>query len=132
MLNREKQLLCTFATATNCIELIKKINSFYTVIEHKFFVFCNVKNVTEQYITYNVDCRVGHLNKFPSTISIHRKKNYNTLYTLNGMNRLITEENNGTFDKSFQLNWELYRNSLILTSEVSVKIISLKLVDIIS
>ena len=48
------------------------------------------------------------------------------------MNKLITEENNGVFDKSYQLNWEYYKNSLIITNEVSVKIISLKIFDVIS
>jgi hypothetical protein len=45
---------------------------------------------------------------------------------------LIAEENNGVFDKTFQLDWNLYRNSIILTSEVSVKIVSVKIFDIIS
>ena len=48
------------------------------------------------------------------------------------MNKLITEENGGTFDKTFQLNWELYQNSLILTGDVSVRIIPVKIFNIIS
>jgi hypothetical protein len=48
------------------------------------------------------------------------------------MNKLIAEENNGVFDKTFQLDWNLYRNSIILTSEVSVKIVTVKIFDIIS
>ena len=48
------------------------------------------------------------------------------------MNKLIADENNGVFDKSFQLDWSLYKNSLILTNDVGVTIVSLKLVDIIS
>jgi hypothetical protein len=131
MINKEKQLLCTFSNSQNINELIEKINSFYIVIEKKFFIFCNTKNITEYYITYNVDIRNELPKKFTNTISIHRKKNYNVLYTLNGMNKLITEENNGVFDKTFQLNWDLYRNSLILTNDVGIKIIPLTLVDII-
>ena len=68
----------------------------------------------------------------PGSIMVHRKKETNTLYTLNAMNKLIAEENNGVFDKTFQLDWNLYRNSIILTSEVSVKIVSVKIFDIIS
>jgi hypothetical protein len=48
------------------------------------------------------------------------------------MNKLIADENNGVFDKTFQLNWELYRNSLILTTDIGVKVVGLKLIDIIS
>lgn len=131
MLTREKQLLCTFTNNQNYSLLLSKISSFYTILENKVFVFVNVKNLKEYFVTYNVDCSKSTVGKFPNTISIHRKKMYNTLYTLNGMNKLIAEENNGIFDKSFQLNWELYRNSLILTTDIGVKVVGLKLVDIV-
>lgn len=131
MLSREKQLLCTFTNNQDYSSLLSKIGSFYTVLENKIFVFVNSKNIKEYYLTYNVDCTKSTVGKFPNTISIHRKKMYNTLYTLNGMNKLIAEENNGIFDKSFQLNWELYRNSLILTTDIGVKLVELKLVDIV-
>jgi hypothetical protein len=64
--------------------------------------------------------------KFPNTILIHRKKQTNTLYTLNAMNRLIEEEH-GCADKTYQVNWKLYENSLIITGDVSIRIIPLKI-----
>lgn len=131
MLTREKQLLCTFTNNKDYSLLFSKISSFYTILENKIFVFVNVNNLNEYYLTYNVDCTKLTVGKFPNTISIHRKKMHNILYTLNGMNKLIVEENGGEFDKSFQLNWELYRNSLILTTGIGVKVVGLKLVDIV-
>ncbi len=130
MLIKDKQLLCTFSN-NNYKDLINNIKSFYSVVENKFFVFINTKNNKEYFITYNILSSNVENKKFPNTISIHRKKNYNTLYTLNGMNKLIVEENDGTFDKTFQLNWELYRNCLILTTDIGPKIISLKLTEIV-
>jgi len=55
-----------------------------------------------------------------------------SVYTLNAMNKLIAEENSGVFDKTFQLNWELYQNSIILTGDVSIRIIPVKIFNIIS
>jgi hypothetical protein len=46
------------------------------------------------------------------------------------MNRVIEDENNGVFDKNFQLNWNNYKNSIILTNEIGVKIVSLKLFSV--
>ena len=46
------------------------------------------------------------------------------------MNKLIADENNGVYDKNFQLNWDLYKNSIILTNDIGVKIIPLKLFSI--
>jgi hypothetical protein len=129
---KDTQLLCTFVIPTEYTLIIEQIKTFYTLSNNKIFVFSNEKNNNELYLTYNILYTDAALKKLPNTISIHRKKQTNTLYTLNAMNKLITEENNGVFDKTFQLNWEYYKNSLIITNEISVKIISLKIFDIIS
>jgi len=128
----KKQLLCTFSTVEEYKNLIAQIRQFYTV-NNKLFLFNGVKLPKNIYITYNIDVEdSSHFPKFPNTIGLHRKKQTNTLYTLNAMNKLIAEENNGVFNNKFQLNWELYSNCLILTSEISVRIIPIKLFDIIS
>jgi hypothetical protein len=68
--------------------------------------------------------------KFPNTILIHRKKQTNTLYTLNAMNRLIEEEN-GKIDNTYIVNWQMYSNSLIITGDVSIRIIPLKISTVV-
>jgi hypothetical protein len=129
---KDTQLLCTFSVPTDYKLLVEQVKSFYTLTNNKIFVFNNEKNNNELYLTYNILNSEFTRKKLPNTISIHRKKQTNTLYTLNAMNKLITEENNGVFDKTYQLNWEYYNNSLIITNEISVKIIPLKIFDIIS
>jgi len=134
-MNEKRQLLCTFSTDTTFEKTIEEIKRFYRISDDgKFFVFLNTISPKEIFITYNV---IGiqenqSKNKLHDTISIHRKKLTNTLYTLNAMNRLIEDENNGVFDKKFSVNWSLYQNSLIITNEISVKIIPIKIFDIIS
>lgn len=100
--------------------------------DNKIFVFANEKNLREIYLTFNIVKNVESKIKYPNTISVHRKKQTNTLYTLNAMNRLIEDENNGVFDKTFQLNWELYQNSIILIADPGVKIVGLKLFSVLS
>jgi len=129
---KDTQLLCTFTVPNDYPTVVEQIKSFYLLSNNRIFAFSNEKNVNELYLTYNIVMRDRSIKKLPNTISIHRKKQTNTLYTLNAMNNLITEENNGVFDKTFQLNWDYYKNSLIITNEASVKIISLKIFDIIS
>lgn len=99
------------------------------MIDNKIFIFANENNLRELYLTFNVE-KSEQNNRYKGIISIHRKKQTNTLYTLNAMNKLIEDENNGVYDKSFQLNWDLYRNSIILTNDIGVKIIPLKLFSI--
>lgn len=125
-MNEQKQLLCTFANSTNYTQMIRQVEDQYELVDRKIFVFVNEKNLKELYLTFNI--LKGQINnRCKGTISIHRKKQTNTLYTLNAMNKLIADENNGVFDKSFQLDWNLYKNSIILTNEIGVKIVPLKL-----
>lgn len=53
------------------------------------------------------------------------------MYTINALNRLITTENGGVLDKSFQVNWDKYRNSVILTDGDGYKIMRTSLFRII-
>ena len=120
------QLLCTFSNSKDFQGVSKEIRKFYKVYSNRIFVFANAKNFKEIYLTYNVLNMQKDAPKFPNTILIHRKKQTNTLYTLNAMNRLIEEEH-GSFDKSYVVNWKLYENSLIITGDVSIRIIPLKI-----
>jgi hypothetical protein len=122
-----RQLLCTFSTPADYKKTIQEILKFYEVYSHRIFAFSNTKNPAEVFLTYNVLNMRRDAPKFPNTILIHRKKQTNTLYTLNAMNRLIEDEN-GTFDKTYQVNWSLYENSLIITGDVSIRVIPVSVI----
>lgn len=128
----KRQLLCTFSNINDYKNVIEQIRKFYTVYNNPLFVFYNTKNVKELYITYNIVNNNVDFAKFPGTISIHRKRQTNTLYTLNAMNQIIRDENNGVIDKSFEVNWELYKDSLIITTDNLIRVISIKIYDIIN
>lgn len=125
-----RQLLCTFSNAEEFRQIAEEIRKFYEVYSGRIFAFANAKTPKEVYLTYNVLNMRKDSPKFPNTILIHRKKQTNTLYTLNAMNRLIEEEN-GQADKTYVVNWKLYENSLIITGDVSVRIIPLKIAAIL-
>jgi hypothetical protein len=128
----QKQLLCTFSDSNKYLSVVDEIKKTYEMADNKIFVFANEKNLREIYLTFNIVKNIDSKIKYPNTISVHRKKQTNTLYTLNAMNRLIEDENNGVFDKTFQLNWDLYKNSIILVADPGVKIVGLKLFSVFS
>lgn len=127
-----RQLLCTFSNVNDVKNTVEQIRKFYTVYNNILFVFYNTKNVKELYVTYNIINDSVNFPKFPGTISIHRKRQTNTLYTLNAMNQIIRDENNGVIDKTFQVNWELYKDSLIITTDNLIRVIPIKIYDIIN
>jgi hypothetical protein len=119
------QLLCTFAHRKDLDLISDYITKSYTVAERRIFVFSDADNKSDLYLTYNIER--GAFTKTPNTISIHRKKETNTLYTVNALNTIIVKANNGVLDKTFVINWEMYRNSLLLTSDNDLRPIPLEL-----
>jgi hypothetical protein len=120
------QLLCTFAHKKDLELIVDYVTKSYTISERRMFVFSDADNRNDIYITFNIEA-VGY-SKTPNTISIHRKKETNTLYTVNALNTIIRGANNGLLDKSFAVDWTLYRNSLLLTTEEVLRKIQLQLV----
>jgi hypothetical protein len=130
MHSETRHLLCTFTNSNDFQRTADEVLKFYEVYSKRIFVFSNEQNNKELYLTFNVLGMRKDSPKFPNTILIHRKKQTNTLYTLNAMNRLIEEEN-GVFDKTYVVKWHLYENSLIITGEVSIRIIPLKIFSVL-
>lgn len=121
----DRQLLCTFSDVRNYTPDLNTIGNFYRLANEKIFAFCNEEDETEIYLTYQI-IKSSSDDRYPRTISVHRKKETNTIYTLNAMNCLIEKCNNGVFDRTFQLNWENYKNTIILTVGREVKLVKLK------
>ncbi len=129
-MNDKRQLLCTFSFVKTYKDTVEEIKKFYSVYNNKFFVFTHINKPEEVFVTYNIFAEGRDFPKFPNTISIHRKKQTNTLYTLNAMNQIIKNENNGVFDKTYSVNWQLYENSLIITGEPSIRILPIQILEI--
>lgn len=116
------QLLCTFTHRTDLSITTDYIQTSYKIPDRRIFVFANHKAPDSLFCTYNIDATT---TRGKNTISIHRKKETNTLYTVNALNELIISLNNGILDKTYQINWGAYQNSFILTDEVGYRVIDL-------
>ena len=77
-------------------------------------MFAKYENRNDLYCTFNAEDN-GYRGK--NTISIHRKKETNILYTVNALNEVIKDLNNGILDKTMIIPWEAFQNSFILTEE---------------
>ena len=123
------QLLCTFTTELGFESLLQDIFKRYELFSRKIFIL-KLEPSKELVISYNII--PNKENKFlPNSIMVHRKKESNTIYTINALNRLIKELNGGKEDKTYQVNWNDYRNSMILTDGDGYKIMGTKLFRIV-
>lgn len=123
------KLFCTFATEDTLESVLATIQERYRIIYNKIFVLYS-KSQDEYICTYNVD--FGNVGNFiDNTILVHRKKESNTLYTINALNTLIKELNEGVLDTSYRINWSDYRNCILLTKGPELKRVNTKLFRII-
>ena len=110
------QLLCTFTKKKKADDTIDAIVDIYTVVFDKIFILEGDSNEDEYILTYNVEAG-ERINRLPNTISLHRKKQTNTLYTINALNNLVQLLNDGEIDPTFPIEWENYRNMLLVTND---------------
>ena len=123
------RLFCTFTTLDELDNLIKQLSSRYVIMYNKMFAL-QIKSNSEYVITYNVD--QGNVNDIPeNTILVHRKKESNTLYTINALNELIKKLNGGVVDTKFPISWQHYKNCILLTQHNEIKQLNTKIHKII-
>ena len=123
------KLFCTFTSLENLDSLVEDLRSKYDIMYNKMFVL-HVKSNNEYVVTYNVD--QANVSSIPeNTILVHRKKDSNTLYTINALNELIKRLNGGVVDPRFRVNWQHYRNTILLTQQNELKELKTKIHTII-
>ena len=98
------KLYCTFTTLNEVDNTISNVKTSYVILFNKIFVLESLDG-EKIMLTYNVD--MGNSSKdtmVDNTILVHRKKQTNTLYTINALNELIKSLNSGILDKSYSLS----------------------------
>jgi len=109
------KLFCTFTSPTELDDTLSTINRSYSILFNKIFVLESPQS-DELMCTYNID--TGNMAERPmaSTILLHRKKESNSLYTINALNILIKSLNNGILDTRYVIPWQEYKNCILLTN----------------
>ena len=123
------KLFCTFTQEHLIDGIIADLSYKYTILYNKIFVL-EVKDNNEYVLTYNID--LANLEGIPlNTILVHRKKETNTLYTINALNELIKKLNGGVVDPRFQIDWKHYKNTILLTQQNDLRQLKTKIYKII-
>ena len=125
------QLLCTFTSKDTLQKTLQDIRETYVIVYNYIYILQNKANLDELYVTYNINTEFKPPNPLEDTILIHRKKESNTLYTINALNQLVREENGGVLDKTFIIDWKKFRNSIILTNTEGTKRIQTRIFEVI-
>lgn len=125
------KLFCTFSSKEDLDTTLATIQEQYKILFDKIFILY-IKSTEEYVFTYNVDS-VNMTNALlGNTILLHRKKESNTLYTINALNDLIKSLNGGILDNKFPIDWKEYQNCILLTHAGDLKKLETKIYKIIT
>ena len=125
-------LLLTFIGIDDLYDALSKISETIGIPKYSIFVFKSV-DIDGYILTYNLSAEKANIqfdSIWPNTISIHRKKQTNTLYSLNAMNQLIKNKNGGSFVRNYNVNWEEVKNSLMIIKNHKLSIFGLQIVKV--
>ena len=125
------QLVCTFVKKYEIEEKLDDIKNEFRVLNSKVFLLKSQDLVNELILSYNV-LLDSHKDFLPGSILVHRKKESNTIYTINALNELIMNLNNGVLDKTYPINWETYKDTMMLKKPEGLKIIKIELIRVYS
>ena len=123
------KLYCTFLQNEEVDEVVDRILEEHDILFNKIFVLVSLDD-DKVMLTYNIDGPVYNL-QLENTILVHRKKQTNTLYTINALNEVIKYLNDGILDTTYQVDWTRFRNSLLLTRPGGFKKVRTRLKTII-
>ena len=104
------QLLCTFTDNQNIFSCLRTIKTGYNDNAMHIDVYQVPTGIV---CIYNV---VDKSKRIPDTISINKKKETNTYYSINALNALILALNNGVLDKTYAINWQNYVDTMLLSA----------------
>ena len=126
------KLFCTFTAPEELDNILNSLTTKYTILYSKIFVLESLSS--EEFIcTYNIDTfNMSQNTVLPNTILLHRKKESNTLYTINALNALIKSLNNGVLDTNYKIVWNDYKNSILLVQNNDLNIIQTKIFKIVT
>lgn len=127
----QTQLLCTFTTKDELQNTLQQIRETYHLVYNYIYVLQNKSNLEELFVTYNIDTQYKPTYPLKDTILVHRKKQSNTLYTINALNELVKELNGGKADKNFTVDWDMFKNCIIVTNTEGTKKISTRIFEVI-
>jgi hypothetical protein len=125
------KLFCTFTSPSTVDETISTISTKYSILFNKIFVLESPQS-EELICTYNIDTGNVSSQPLPNTILLHRKKESNTLYTINALNTLIKSLNNGMLDINYRIDWYDYKNCILLTTGEELRRLDTKINKVVN
>lgn len=126
MTNKRGVLLASFMKTLDDEKVQEEVEFIVNNIEitnSLIFLLQDKDDPEKKIITYNALVVPGQpFNPRLFTMRMHRKKQTNTLYTINALNKAVAKQHDGATGKHLKLDWTQYENSILLTAGSELKV----------
>jgi hypothetical protein len=127
-------LLASFIKTEDDAEVlaeVQRIADNLDLTNKLIFLLQDVDDPERKILTYNAEVGKGSppLSRY-FTMRVHRKKQTNTLYTINALNLAVAAAHGGQTGKHLPLDWETYRESLLLVVGGNLVVHKIKVIKI--
>ena len=133
--NRKRGVLLasfmTDPTEDQIMEEVQAIADLPHLSSKHIFLFQHTNDSSRWMLTYNLFLEHGQPYKARLyTIRLHRRKDTNTLYTINALNAAVREQHDGQIGKHLKIDWSVYPNSLLLAAGKKLQVHPVEVVKI--
>jgi len=111
------KLICSFTNKNGIFNFIKNVNDEFGIKDFKIDLF-NVESEGDYICLYEIQQVQPSLPK--RSFLVHKKSQSNTIYTINALNLIIRNINNGILSKDVDINWDVYTNTLLISNQDSL------------
>jgi hypothetical protein len=126
------QLLITFTKNNRLNVVIEQITKCYTLAFNKIYILENISDSKELVCSYNINTDFNINGDIPlNTISVHRRSDTNTIYTINALNYIISLLNDGKTDSTFSVPWQNYKGMILVTNADGLRKIETKIHSVV-
>lgn len=120
----ESHLLCSFTTLKEYVNESINILNAHVVDGRKIYVLQNIDDSSQIFLTYNIEMEPLEVKR-TRTISVHRKRDFNVIYSINALNLIIQSQNGKQ-----EIDWSNYSNSLVVADGRDIEVIPTRLLTI--
>jgi hypothetical protein len=123
------QLVCTFVRKHQIEDTLDEISESFSVLNNRVFLIKSINIHNELILSYNVILD-SYKDFLPGSILVHRKTETNTIYTINALNELIMNLNNGILDKKYPIDWQNYKDTMMLKKPDGLKFLNIQTIKV--
>lgn len=119
-------LIGTFVNKKQILYFLEKLNVKFNISYDKMFVYSIDENNYEYLVTFRTNNKELYLKEIKNSTVMHVKNG--CIFSINALNKLIEKET-GENNKEYQLNWDSYKDKLIILTNGKLSIDSINKID---